>query len=508
MIARRLVIAAALLGASACFQTKVEPKPQLEVVAALELRVDVPGMAPEDIERSIVAPIELALVGNSDIRTIVSQAREGQARIQLSLSNRAELVAVDVLQRVTAIEAQLPEDAEPPVLRLRDLKPITLHFSWEDENSEAAQALLRALEATPGVREVSRCGPVRTVSVVLDPEAMQRVGVTLIEVERAARSALAMQELTAEGLLQVELRRVEGSTITLADVAAVEVSLIASECMAYTQERQTTGVTVTVAHAQAQASVNEQLDAARERGVVTQRFDSRLDVWLPPGTDPEPLVDRIRADAGAGAGWMLEVGVEAQPCAGPGMLARLHGTGPVDSWADSLAAIPGVTLVERPDHPRLRRWLLGPDIEVLERLGGEAVASAGSTVLLGGERMHEQSFVLDRERLAEHGLDVDAVALAMSIALDGLEIGHLRDVGPVVLKRGPVSEDALADLPIAITDGQPIPLSKVAELRSDEARSRICRRDGERAVVLLMRPEQTPLPFAIELPAGYSWKDG
>ena len=70
---------------------------------------------------------------------------------------------------------------------------------------------------------------------------------------------------------------------------------------------------MTVAHAEARSSVEAQL-----HGVALQRFDSRLHLWVTPEFEPE----RIR-ELGASA-WLLEVGVEADPCAGPGMLARLH----------------------------------------------------------------------------------------------------------------------------------------------------------------------------------------
>lgn len=498
----------ALLGAAACLQAKVEPKPEPQVVALLELQVDAPGMSAELVEQSIVQPIELALVGNSDIRQIIAEAREGRARIQLSLSNRAELVAVDVLQRVTDIQSKLPEDVNPPVLRPRDLQPTTLHFALADGDSEAAQTLVRALEATAGVREVSQCGLARTLVIDVDPERMRNMGVALTQLEHAIRSALLMQPaITPEALHELALPRPDGVAITIGDLAELRIELEPRGCTTFTEQGQSWGFSVTVAHSEAAASVAAQLNEARERGLVVQRFDSRLHLWLTPGIEPEPIVERVRELAGAG--WMLEVGVDADPCAGPGTLARLHlpSGATLASMIDTLAATPGVALVEHPDNLRARRWLQGPDIEVLARLGGEAAASAGSAALLDGEPTSERVVELDHEKLAALGLDRNSVTLTLAAALDGLELGHIRDAGAVILRLGSSSETELAQLPLASADGQSVALATVAALRDEVARARICRRNGERGVVLLLRPQDAGTQIELELPAGYSWGD-
>ena len=78
--------------------------------------------------------------------------------------------------------------------------------------------------------------------------------------------------------------------------------------------------------------------------------------------------------------WMLEVGAEAEPCAGPGTLARLHlpSDAALETVVEALASTPGVAFVEHPDNRRLRRWLVGAEIDELARLGREAAASGAS----------------------------------------------------------------------------------------------------------------------------------
>jgi hypothetical protein len=414
-----LALLLGLLGMVGC-PAGVGPKPAPAIVDQLELRIDAPGMSPESVEQEVVAPIELALVGNSDVQGMISEAVEGRARIQLMLTRRAELVAVDVLQRLTAIAPQLPPDVEPPVLRHRHPNATTLHFGLGEPDVEAEQSLIRALEGTAGVREVSRCGIEQVVALEIDAEALRRVGVGATEIEAAVRAALLQPTTTADKLLGLTLTRADGTTITLADVASLRTEPAAAGCRAYSERGATVGISVTVAHAEARSSVEAQL-----QGVALQRFDSLLHLWVTPEFEPE----RIR-ELGASA-WLLEVGVEADPCAGPGTLARLHLSD--DIAAEAIAAVPGVVFVERPEQPWNREWRFGPDAEGL-------VGDGREVLLLNGD--------------------------ASPQLVVGVEVGRVGDPAlPVLLRIGSVRE-----------------LAKVS------APARICRRNGERGVVMLVRP--------------------
>lgn len=456
-------VALALLGVGACLQSKVPPKPKPQVVAGLELRVDAPGMSPEQIEQMVVVPIELALVGNSDIREIVSEANEGRARLSLALSNRAELVAPDVLLRVTDIESKLPEGIGLPTLLQRELEPITLHFILADAHGEAAQTLLRTLQSSAGVREVSGCGLDREVVIELDPDALLRTGVMVGEVERALRS-LTLDQLAVEELAKIEVKRVNGVAIRIADLATVE--LAAAGCSARSDQGRAVSISVTVAHEQAKARVDALLNDAQANRVVAQRFASRLHIWLAPQIEPERVVERIASLVPSP--WLVELGVEGQPCEGPGTLVRLHlsdgvAIDAIDGIAQSLEAMPEIALVERADAPRARRWQHGAEAEA------------------GPERVID----IDREKLTALGLDHASVMRTISAALAGIEVGPMREIGPVRLRLGSVTEDRLAELPIAVVGKQTVSLGMIAELRSEHATRQICRHDGERGVMIV-----------------------
>ena len=474
--ARAIVLGLAVLGLAACPAASSKPKGPPPIVDRLEIRVDAPGMSATSVEQLVVVPIELALVGNSDIRGLLCEAREGRARIELSLSRRSELVAVEVLQRLTEIQAQLPDDVEPPVLRPRDPSATTIHFERSGDHGESARAMIEALERTAGVVEVARCGIEQVIMIELDPAALRRLGLDVAEVERVVGSQLRAQPATTiEALLELVVRHVEGSAIMLADLAEVRVEPASGGCRAYSEQGASAGISVTVRGPEARERVDAQLHAAP--GV--RRFAARLHVWLDPALDREQALALIRGHAGAA--YLIEVGVEADPCAGPGSLARLHvpDGAAIEAVAEALAARPGVLLVERPEQPRSRRWLLGPDLEALAGHGGQA------GVTIGGEATPELVVELDRQQLAAFGITHADAMTAIRLALAGVEIGRLVDGGvlrPVMLKLGDFEEHELAQLPLS-PDG--VSLGAVAELRRERSPVRICRRDGERGVAVV-----------------------
>jgi multidrug efflux pump subunit AcrB len=458
---RVLVYGLALLGTAGCPSAPVGPKAAPEIVDQLELRIDAPGMSPESIEREVVAPIELSLVGNSDVREIISEASEGRARIGLALSRRAELVAVDVLQRVTEIQPQLPEEANPLELRPGYPNATTMHLSLA--NAEAARTLSEALASTPGVHQVSRCG-VEHVVIELDSGVLHDPNLEVLTVEAELRAALQQSSMTLDQLNKLVLDDWPGNALTLAEIATIRVEPATSGCKAWSEQGQTVGLSVTVAHADARTQVEARLNEARERGLDIHRFDSRLHVWLGPEFEPERAVETIRELLGSE--WLLEVGVEAQPCAGPGVLARLHlsDQAGVDAIAEALAATAGVVFVEHPTRPSSREWLLGSELE----------------------QSPERVVVLDREKLAAHGVSRSAATLTIALALQGLEIGRLAEPRlPVLMRLGNLTDRELSELLIAGAGDQTVPLGAIAELRTELAPTRICRRNGERGVVVL-----------------------
>jgi multidrug efflux pump subunit AcrB len=477
-----VLIALALLGLAGCPAAPSQAPPAREIVNHLELRVAAPGMSAASVEQLVVMPIELALVGNSTVRGMVSEAREGGARIHLQLSGRAELVAVDVLQRISAIEL------EAPVLLPRDPNATTLYVGLDDLRSDAARALIGALERTVGVAEVTRCGGERVIVIELDPERLRSLGIGAAEVEHALTATPSAASV--EALIKRVVKQVDGMSIELADLASVRVESALFGCRAYSEVGASAAIGVRLNDSEARERVEAQLKAARAGGLALHRYPARLHVWLDPELEPEQVVEMVRR--GVGAGWLLELGVEAEPCAGPGTLAQLHLADPsmVDVTLDGLAAVPGVLMVERPEAPRTRRWLVGPDLELLRGHGGAA------GVPVGGEMTPELVVEFDRERLAALGMTHEAATRVLVMARGGVDVGRVES-DRVMLRVG--GDRELSELPIS---AEGVPLGMLAELRSEAGVTRICRRDGERGVVVV------GAVAGAELPEGYRWLDG
>jgi len=145
--------------------------------------------------------------------------------------------------------------------------------------------------------------------------------------------------------------------------------------------------------------------------------------------------------------------------------------------------------------------LLGPDPQVLRRLGDEWVAAlrevpgAVDAQVDWNERMPSLRLELDIERIAQLGLSPQAVATSMGALLSGVTATQLREGnrGVEVVLRAPAAERlglaALADLTLTTAQG-PVPLSQVARLVPTAEEPILWRRNRE--AVITVRAEVAP----------------
>ncbi len=95
---------------------QIYPTYTLDVV---EISMEYRGASPEEIEHSIILPIESELRGMDLVREVRSEAREGEASVSAELMpgtdrNRALQEVTAAVQRISLF----PDDAEPPVISL------------------------------------------------------------------------------------------------------------------------------------------------------------------------------------------------------------------------------------------------------------------------------------------------------------------------------------------------------------------------------------------------------
>ena len=173
----------------------------------------------------------------------------------------------------------------------------------------------------------------------------------------------------------------------------------------------------------------------------------------------------------------------------------------------------------------------GDSTEVLNQLGVEVARALVSVdglkdILHDGEAGAKEVRVsIDRTRAANVGLSTAVIAESISIAMRGENLREFRtDSGEVAVRLAFRDDDKqsieqLANLPLYTPEGRRITLGSVASLRIGRSPDTIRRTDRQTAVILSanleedvsaedVRPRVKSLMEQIELPPGYSWKEG
>jgi len=173
----------------------------------------------------------------------------------------------------------------------------------------------------------------------------------------------------------------------------------------------------------------------------------------------------------------------------------------------------------------------GDSTEVLNELGTgvaralssiEGLKDVRSDAESGGREIRVQ---IDRTRAAAVGLTTADIAQSVAIAMRGENLREFRgETGEVEVRIAFRADDRqnveqLANLPLYTPDGQRITLGAVATMHMGTAPDVIRRTDRQTAVILSanieddytaddIRPRVNSLMEQIELPPGYSWKEG
>ncbi len=173
----------------------------------------------------------------------------------------------------------------------------------------------------------------------------------------------------------------------------------------------------------------------------------------------------------------------------------------------------------------------GDSTEVLNELGQSVVRALSSVEGLKDVRSDAESgdrevlVEIDRTRAAAVGMTTADIAQSISIAMRGENLREFRgENGEVEIRMAfraddKQSIDQLANMPLYTPTGERITLGTVATMRVGSAPDVIRRTDRQTAVILSaniendytaddVRPRVNSLMEQIELPPGYSWKEG
>lgn len=252
-----LVVAA--FGLRAYFDTPIEAYPDV-TNTQITVITQLPGNAPEEIERRVTVPLERELNGTPGMTLMRSESLFGLSLITLTFSDETSSFAARTvaLQRVAA--ANLPPGATPelapeatPLGEVYQFRLVSDRHDLYQMRSEMEWNVVRVLRQVPGVADIVPFGGyLKEVHVEADAARLFSLGLTLTDIEQAiTKSNLNVgggflrhgdQELTVRGLGYLEsaddikrilLRSKNGTAVTVGDVANVVQS--------YTPRRGTVG---------------------------------------------------------------------------------------------------------------------------------------------------------------------------------------------------------------------------------------------------------------------------
>ena len=156
------------------------------------------GAAPSELNSQVSKPIEDAVSGVEGVRHIISSITDGLSVtvVQFQLETNTDRALNDVKDAVTRVRYRLPQNVNEPLIQRVDVVglPIVTYAAAADGRTPEQlsyfvdDVVKRALQGVRGVGQVERIGGVeREISVSLDPDHLQALGLTASDVSRQLR---------------------------------------------------------------------------------------------------------------------------------------------------------------------------------------------------------------------------------------------------------------------------------------------------------------------------------
>ncbi|MGJ4939862.1 efflux RND transporter permease subunit [Bradyrhizobium sp. HKCCYLS1011] len=156
------------------------------------------GAAPAELESQVAKTIEDGVSGVEGVRHISSSITDGLSvtTIQFALETNTDRALNDVKDAVTRVRANLPQNVTEPLIQRVDVigLPILTYAAIspgktpEQLSFFVDDVVKRALQGVRGVSQVERIGGVeREILVSLDPDRLQAMGLTAVNVSQSLR---------------------------------------------------------------------------------------------------------------------------------------------------------------------------------------------------------------------------------------------------------------------------------------------------------------------------------
>ncbi len=252
---KRAILATMMIAALMVFGFFSFPRIGVELFPNVEFPVITttviyPGADPSTMELKVADKVEESLQGLGGVKRMNSRNLEGVAQIilEFELEVDGNQALQDVRDKVSAIEQQLPDGIEPPIVQKFDIgaSPVlTIALASDMEiralTKFAKDQIKQRVQQVPGVGTVDLIGGrEREIQILVDPRRMTGHGVTVSDVSQAIQSQnveipggsmkVGGRELTVktkgevktvEEIGDIIIRGVGGSALRVRDVAEV-----------------------------------------------------------------------------------------------------------------------------------------------------------------------------------------------------------------------------------------------------------------------------------------------
>ena len=228
-----IILALVIFGLLSFTRLPIDMMPDVEL-PYVTIQALYPGAGPEEIESSVVEPIEDQLLTINGLKNVTSYCREsvGFIILEFNLDVDPDLAAIDVKDKVDVILYQLPEDMDRPIISKFDINAqsimnlaVTGPGSPENLRRVAEKQVEERLLKIPGVASIDVTGGrEREIQVNLEKEKLDGLNISIFQVI----SALARQSANfPAGHLSGDRReftvRVTGEFESIEEIAALQV---------------------------------------------------------------------------------------------------------------------------------------------------------------------------------------------------------------------------------------------------------------------------------------------
>jgi len=242
----------AAFGVHAYLETPIEAFPDV-TNAQVTVIAQMPGYAPEEIERSVTVPLERALNGTPRTIQLRSESLFGLSLITLTFDDDADPFTqrMQVAHRLAAAAGDLPAGVVPelgpeatPLGEVYQFRMVSDRHDLYQQRAELQWTVTRVLKAVPGVADVVCFGGyLKEVHVRAYPDRLRAHGISLTDLADALGKTnvnvgggflrYGDQELTVRGIGYItsvdDIRRTvlktrDATPVTVGDVAEIVMS--------------------------------------------------------------------------------------------------------------------------------------------------------------------------------------------------------------------------------------------------------------------------------------------